>query len=207
MKAMKNQLLARLIGKSFIGAFFMGFAVHASALTINTFTNLANFQAAAGSLLIEDFSGEADGAFLTRDFGDFQIDLLNQNLASPQILSEELVMQTFDFNSIVQLTFDEAISAFGFDWRNTDSTNDAMELIVDGQIFNFGPAQQSGFYGVIATDGTFSTAGFSDTAGGGAVLSSGFIDDIRYSTIPTPTTLALFGLGLAGLGFVLRKKT
>jgi hypothetical protein len=86
------------------------------------------------------------------------------------------------------MTFDFGITALGFNWRNTDQSGDEIELIVGNQSITFGPAQQSGFFGII-TDQPFTVVGFSDTPGGGSALAYGFIDDIRYGAASTPVTI------------------
>jgi len=45
----------------------------------------------------------------------------------------------------------------------------------------------------------FAANGLENTLGG-------FIDDVRLTRVPAPTTLALLGLGLAGLAFGLRRR-
>lgn len=192
-----------------LGSFF---STSAHALIITTYTDLGAFQSAAGALVLEDFSGEPNAPLFSKDMGEFTLSL--DNSAAPtgapyggtfSIFNEQLRLQQCCHWSITKLTFDTSIAALGFDWSNGDTSGDSIELLVDGQSFVFGLPRRQGFFGIIASDGTFNVAGFSDTTGGGGSNSAAVIDNIRYSgapvsTVHTPETLWLFGLALALLG-------
>jgi hypothetical protein len=192
-------------------------APQAYATIFSTFTDLAAFQFAAGSLSLEDLGGYPNEPVFFKDLGDFTLTLDNSAIPPEgfyggpvTIIDEALFVQQCCWWSVLQLTFDSPITALGFDWSNTDNT-DSLELIINDLSFVFGPPGQQGFFGVVATEGHFAMAGLSDTTGGGGGLNSGRIDNIRYSNsspspIPIPGTVGLFGLALLGLVAVRRKK-
>ncbi len=182
----------------------------ANAITYVAYTDYAAWSAAAGVTTTEDFTGEANGSFTYRDFGDFDAQLFNQDRSYlPSILNEELRLQRWDQASYLQIVFDYNIQSLGFDWRNTDTTGDSIELIIGADTWDFGPAQSSGFFGLIASGGTFDMIAFSDTFGNGGALASGYIDNIEYASVsnpvPEPSTYILLGTGIAGL-IVWRRK-
>jgi len=195
---------------------------------INTYTNQATWEAAvAATITLEDLNDEAPGEFSTRDLGDFTATLTNAySTRRPGIFAGSasgnvngtnfLRLQTRQYYSNTDLNFDFPIFALGFDWRNTDTSGDDMELLIaeDGFQYTFGRDRRSGFFGVIRTDGTFSTASLSDTSGDGGVLGYGAIDNIRYAqpgsddgVIPEPSTMIVWSLLTAlGIGFGLRRR-
>jgi hypothetical protein len=182
---------------------FAGF--QANALVITQYASESAFQAAAGALSMEDFSGEADGKFTSRTFTGFDATLASPFPNRPSVIGNELELELIGSSSILNLTFVDGINALGFNWRITDTSGDSLELIVGGQSMYFGP-EGSGFFGM-TTDIAFSVAGFSE-AGGDGWLDMAYIDDIQYSesAVPEPSIIALFALGLAGIGFARRRR-
>lgn len=174
---------------------------------IVTYTDQAAWEAASQATASYDFNSDVNGSFTTKDFGDFEARLIHSQGYSPAITGGELRLQLWNSNSELDITFDSAINAFGFDWRNTDGSGDDIEIIIDGQSITFGPDRQSGFFGIIADD-AFLTASFSDTAGNGGALQYAYLDNFQYgvTSVSAPATLALFGLGLAGIAAGRRRK-
>lgn len=106
----------------------------------------------------------------------------------------------------ITLTFAQAQSAVGFFIYDTDGTDEYL-LDVDGVNVAFPLASSfsgSTFFGVQDTTSTFTTLTLTSTSPGGFVETFG-IDNISYSEVSEPSTLALLALGLFGAGYRLRK--
>lgn len=208
----KYQLELSLISASLLT---LGFAPSAQALTFKTFTDLNTFQAATAQLSLETFNSAATSTDKNHDLDDFEIrsDMTWTRISEGTLTgnidgTSFLQLQSRNPNTSASLNFSSDISAIGFDWVNTDSSVDTLELIINGQSEIFGPANQRGFFGIIAMDGLFDSVQFSDTEGGGYLQYAG-IDNIRYGhvqAVPTPAAIlpSLFGI-FVGLGR--RKKT
>lgn len=143
---------------------------------------------------------------LTWIFGDFNVHLIGGSALKPSInINGRLELQTGPHTANLELVFDTDIQVLGFDWANSDPTNDSIELIIGGDSWDFGSNQFGGFFtffGIIASGGTFDTVAFSDTLGGGGALTYALIDNIEYtaiSVVPEPSTYLLLGSGIAGL--------
>ena len=194
----------------FIG-FLLCFIGNANAISFTTYTNQSSWETAVGTFTIEDFNDESNGVFTFRDFGDFTATLYNQNTNNkPQVNDNEIRLQIWDNQSYTRFSFDNPIRALGFDWRNTDESYDKIEMNVQGNDWIFGPSQSSGFFGIVSTDGMFTSADLGDSVGDGGALGYGYLDNFRYAsssaTIPEPTTWLLFGTGILGLLGYGRKK-
>lgn len=96
------------------------------------------------------------------------------------------------------------IIGFGADWISTTTGGD-LSLTILGETVNFDDhltGSGNGFLGIISTN-SFSSI-ILDTESGAAEQFG--MDNFSFAQVTEPTTLALFGLGLAGLGFARRKK-
>ena len=83
----------------------------------------------------------------------------------------------------LEIVFDVPVTGFGFDWKNTDGSGDLAEvvIVIDGEVIPFGPAQESGFFG-IAADGEFDTIEIQDQQGqGGCILQNLGIDNFSLA--------------------------
>jgi len=117
-----------------------------------------------------------------------------------------------------KIAFDTQRFIFGFDWLDGDST-DSYALTVLGQTFENPPFGRStvgrGFFGIIS-DTAFTEVDFHQTAAGGYIGGFG-IDNLTTSqidvvtctqdptlpqcstSVPEPSTIAIFALGIMGL--------
>lgn len=156
------------------------------------------------------FDGEALGAIVV---GDGFLTVSNGNVAN--LARGDLVVPTYyDGNdaSIIRLDFASSISAVGLDFNsnNADTTLyvfDAFDVLIES--FTLAVADQfpcggfrCGFIG-IDTGGLNIAYALIDTPLIGNEL---FIDNIIYQA-PEPGTLALLGIGLAGIGLARRRRT
>ncbi len=197
------------VALSAVGAVVLGLSVTpAQALTLKTFTNESEFAAIASSLNTETFNDATLSEAKNHVLDDFAIEsdmtwsrIVDGDETANVDGSTFLKLKSYRSNTAATFNFNNPINVFGFDWVNTDK-NDTLELIVGSQNFVFGLPEQRGFFGVIATEGSFSSVQLSDTEGGGYLLDGG-IDNIRYGNIspqavPTPAAilpnLVLFGL-------------
>lgn len=115
----------------------------------------------------------------------------------------------------VEGTFYENFSLFGFDagWSNQDDNGTTITIgtNLDTYSFNvdFEIASSANFYGFVADDNEYFTS-FNITSTNDRALNA--IDNVTVgavgpTSIPEPASLAILGLGLAGIGFSRKKKT
>lgn len=189
-----------------------------------TYTSRASWESAVGSFAVNDLNAEATGTFPSRDFGDFTASRTDPGLtigvrdaaAGTNVNgTTHLFLKSTSTQSPLTLAFDAPISAFGFDWRAIDASNDGFNFTVTGsgdvRVVSTG-APASGFFGVIETAGAFSSVGLQDDADGGGVNDGVGFDNISYRTgpalaVPEPGSLTLMGLGGVGMAYgALRRK-
>lgn len=129
----------------------------------------------------------------------------------------DLIVPTYyDGNdaSVITLEFSSYVSAIGLDFNsnNADTTlsvfDDSFNLIEAFTLATLDQVSCDGFLcGFVGIDVGSNLIAYVtiDTPLNGDEL---FIDNIIYqASVPEPTTLALLGLGLAGIGFSRKKKT
>lgn len=223
---MKFTAVARIL--SLAGVLVFAGSAHAA---ITTFTNLGTFTGSAGTTTLENFSAAPVG-FSTANFnGTFTGFSLaaasngnNTGIATGTMASSGdntpipgafAGQNFFGWGNVfgspgATSVFTPLIgaTAFGFDFFNTDSTDDytvAVNGIVLGSI-NF---VSSGFLGFVANAGdTINSVTIKSRATGGYVSTAG-IDNVRVSApavVPEPMSLMLVGVGLAAAALTRRNK-
>jgi hypothetical protein len=112
-------------------------------------------------------------------------------------------------NSSTTFAFSPGVTAFGFDYAETDngtldyldSNGNALIAALEQMFYPYGTL----FFGAISSvDINWMHLG-AGAADSGSVF---FIDDLVFGnvTVPEPSVIALFGLGLVGIGFARRRR-
>ena len=113
-----------------------------------------------------------------------------------------------DVNELITITLPGAFSAFGFDFENFDAQGDALAVFIDGQNVISLPTTDNtfGFIGIIKDMGAFNSVELRNN-GSDSIGTFNAFDNLAWGTVavPEPTTLALMGLGLAGIGYRRKK--
>lgn len=212
------QIIKPTLGSAIALLMTATFAAQTAQAVPAFFTDRATFQAAAGTLVTEsldtvtiggNITVQPTGVTLTGGGGSgffFQETL-------PNLISEGTSsLGVNSWNDGATMTFDFAgpIVAFGVDFLDNSSPFD-MDLTVNAVSSNFFSNQaqttdENGplFFGVI--DPASFTQALIASNDDDLIVNFDFIQFGEASAIPEPGALALFGIGLAGLGFMRRRR-
>lgn len=205
------------------------FALPAQA-TLTSYNSLTTFQAAAGTTTVETFTAATLGATTANYAGSFN----GFNLTSVSN-GDKSGIATSAFNSgdnypipllfagqkfygwgegnggtgpTTTFSFVKPTIAFGFDWFNTDLTDDysvTVNSLTQTVFAKAGSSAAQGFFGIIATGGeSFTSARIQNVSNGGFVSTEG-LDNVLVRAVPEPTSIALFGIALLGVAAARRK--
>ena len=209
-----------------------------SQAALITYSSQSSFQQAAGATTLETFSNAKPGVSVANyleSFNGFTLSTVangdrsgiatgrvSSSTDNRSIPSNFIGQQFFGWGNgpagtgsgnaapTMTFTFATGVSAFGFDWFNTD-TSDTYSVIVNNQqrflIPKASGTAATGFLGIVATNGeTFTSVTIQTSTYGGTITTAG-LDNVRVSApkaVPEPAGLALLGIGL--LGVVARRR-
>ena len=168
---------------------FLTAAASLLALSLSTGASAALID---GSLAYSTLTGGSawsfDHAANTITVGDGQVDFVSGDLAGPIALGDTIAaLPTFTYDAFVPSVNIWNLGGFSFD---LDSVTSYMEFPANAGLYLTGM-------------GTVSSAGFTDTSMGWTISGNQFT--FAAATVPEPSVIALFGLGLLGLGLARRK--
>jgi hypothetical protein len=202
-------------------------------------TDETSFLVNSGTTSVYDFESDAVGVIkpssysssptAIQDFGDFSIDATGSNIYLAEVRqltdggNKDIYVNTMSNGDFLNIIFDMDVSAFGFDWIGEGNQSyDYSIFSLLGTTWTLGNMGQSGFFGLIETEGTISAG----TAFSFGQLSSNWsgvsFDNLVYSSadsesvvpgpapapapVPEPSTILLLGSGLLGLVWYGRKR-
>jgi hypothetical protein len=196
--------------------------VFASTATaaITTYTNRALWQAAAGATTGENFNSYlVDTPFhaVPLDVGAFTISMTPGAISGswnfidvpPPAFSDFNVDGTNIANIGIEdqdaafFTFDQPITSFGADFAAWNDGVPRSNMIIGADVISPAttPGNQVRFFGVTSTT-PFTTVEFR-----GLPDSDGFsIDNLEFTRVPEPSTVAMLGVGAAGLLRLVRRR-
>ena len=192
------------------GVVAAGVAMPASAAVVSTFSDdFAGWSTAAGgSAIVEDFSDASLVSGLSIIFGSSRPGSISAGSYLDRADDTQAVKPVFDFSS--------AITAFGANWDLSPggaatgislflTFQDLTSMTVTTQVPNAFTGQ---FFGIVS-DTPFISVRFDEgtqTAG----VETFNMDNARFvqaAAVPEPSMFSLLGLGLAGVGFSMRKRS
>ena len=199
------------LGLGYVLATCLGLVIQVSTANagVITHTSRADFDAATGATIVEDFNSfttEVDFRTDPLDVGDFTI-----STTSPSLVRNFIEIPPFQFTQLgvdgtniinalvssgvsLSLTFDAPITAFGADFGQINDGFIRTEILAGGETFvpPVGGSNEARFFG-FTSDTAFTTVEFV------GLENDGFgIDNVTFApavsgVVPEPTSIAIFG--------------
>ena len=161
------------------------------------FTDSADFDAAAGMVLVEDFESSALGQLSagSNDVGAFNIFLNTEDTdGTTRIVNPGLINGSTEFqgdlddgnNTELRFDFDQPVFGFGADF-GAALTSDFLTLTINGELYeldDFLTSEGNGFFGVVS-DQSFESVSFGreNPSPSGKFFS---IDNVWIANVPEP---------------------
>ena len=198
----------------FIAAMAITGWVGSSQAGIITYDNRADWQAAlSSSIVVDSFSNAiAEANTITFDSGVVSALVGGNPCCGDNSVSGGHLNMAVDGDGSVGALFNDwlfphSIYAFGFDVVGVGAITGVQVTIDDGSgassySLNAVAGGTNGFVGFVSDSGTFDEIRFSSVSNSNLDIYD--VDNLAFT--PAPATLALFGLGLVGLGFSRRKR-
>jgi hypothetical protein len=189
-------------------------------VTTNTFYGEFDFRSATGA-------GQT-GLTMNVNAGSFDqrhgyVRIIDDGASGLSIGFFDTVGETFNFTTIatglsytdwhkigIEILFNDGLTSGTF--GDDDAIgNDIVKIYIDGMLAHTGTSWESVYAGAQDHAESVDSLQFSGTTnaallGGGLYFDNILVTDVGPAAVPAPGTLALFGLGLAGLGLVRRRK-
>lgn len=189
---------------SALGLFF-GMLGSAQA-TVMIYTDRTSFEAAISGAVTEDFSDTTLASPLSSITGSGAV--------TPSITGGHLYDIIDNGSSIdTVFNFSSGVYSFGGDWDFSPggagtgiaftTANGTTTNI--GELLNSGGTAFTGFWGFVSTD-AFTSVGLSEGSNPLGIQETYYLDNLTFSTVPEPGTLALMGVGILGFAFASRRK-